>query len=205
MPSADITPKGKHFVMHETQWRPQQNGRYWYGTNFYTYGLGKSSEFAITNYNSGGPAARNFSTGIGFKSSPQLLAESHPHLELKVTVGQMAVLNHRGKGWGSFSYSHVSVRAPRTHTRLTAGGFYGTSELFLRNTGNILGGIEQPLFHHKVELVAEWMRGQHDFGFFVPGIIFRLPRNQVFVVAYKIANEAKNGDDGLVIEYGLTF
>jgi hypothetical protein len=60
MPSADITPKGKHFVMQETQWRPQQNGRYWYSTNFYTYGLGKSSEFAITNYNSGGPAARNF-------------------------------------------------------------------------------------------------------------------------------------------------
>jgi hypothetical protein len=40
MPSADISTSGKHFFMPEPQWRPQQNGRYWYGASFYTYGLG---------------------------------------------------------------------------------------------------------------------------------------------------------------------
>jgi len=70
MPSADITPKGKHFLMHETQVRPQMAGRYWHGTNFYAYEVGKSTELAVTNYNAGGPAAKNFATGIGFKSSP---------------------------------------------------------------------------------------------------------------------------------------
>jgi hypothetical protein len=89
---------------------------------------------------------------------------------LKVTAGQMTVLNHRGKEWGSFSYSPLSVRAPR---RSDCRRFNGASALFLRNMGNMLGGMENALFHHKVELVAEWMRGQHDFGFFLPGIIFR--------------------------------
>jgi hypothetical protein len=205
MPSADITAKGKHFVMHETQVRPQLPGRYWYGTNFYAYGVGKATELAVTSYNAGGPAAANFATGIGFKSSPQLFRESKPDLEVKLTVGQMAVLNHRGKGLGSFSYSHLSMRAPGTHTRFTVGGFYGTRELFLRNTGNMLASVEQPLFHHKIQIVAEWMKGKHDFGFFVPGISFHLPHEQVIVVAYKIANHPSNGKNGLVLEYGLTF
>jgi hypothetical protein len=205
MPSADITPKNKHFVMHETQWRPQSAGRYWYGTNFYAYGVGKSTELAVTSYNSGGPAAPNFSTGIGFKSSPQIFKEKHEELEMKVTVGQMAVLNHRGKGLGSFTYSHYSMRTPGTHTRLTAGGFCGTRELFLRNTCNFLGSFEQPLFHHKMQIVGEWMKGVHDFGFFIPGVSFHLPKNQVIVVAYKIANDPRNGKNGLVLEYGLTF
>jgi hypothetical protein len=180
MPSADITPKGKTFLMHETQWRPQAQGRYWYGTNFFAH-------------------------GIGFKSSPQFFAESHPELELKLTVGQMAIINHRGKGLGSFSYSHLSFRTPGTHTRLTAGGFYGTEELFLKNTGNFLASFEQPLFHHKMQIVGEWLRGKHDFGFFIPGVSFHLPKNQVIVVAYKIANNKANGANGLVLEYGLTF
>jgi hypothetical protein len=205
MPSADITPKGKTFLMHETQWRPQSNGRYWYGTNFFARGVGKSTEIAVTSYNSGSPAARNFATGIGFKSSPQFFAKSHAKLELKLTVGQMAILNHRGKGLGSFSYSHLSFRTPGTHTRLTAGGFYGTEELFLKNTGNFLASFEQPLFHHKMQIVGEWLRGKHDFGFFIPGVSFHLPKNQVIVVAYKIANNPANGANGLVLEYGLTF
>ena len=205
MPSADITPKGKHFLMHETQVRPQMAGRYWHGTNFYAYEVGKSTELAVTNYNAGGPAAKNFATGIGFKSSPQFLKESHEELELKLTVGQMMVMNHRGKGLGSFPYSHMSFRTPGTGTRLTAGGFYGTNELFLKNTGNFLCSFEQPLFHHRMQIVGEWMRGKHDFGFFIPGVSFHLPKNQVIVVAYKIANHPQNGKNGLVLEYGLTF
>ncbi|MBZ2183987.1 MAG: hypothetical protein K7J46_04690 [Bryobacter sp.] len=205
MPSADITPRRKHFYMHETQTRPQNPGRYWYGTNFYAYGVGKATELAVTSYNVGTPATPNFATGIGFKSAPQLFRKTREELEIKWTVGQMGVMNHRGKGFGSFTYSHLSMRTPGTKTRLTAGGFYGTEELFKRNTGNFLGSVEQPLFHHKIQVVAEWFRGQHDFGFFIPGVSFHLPKEQVIVVAYKFANNPKNGANGLVIEYGLTF
>lgn len=191
--------------MHETQVRPQSAGRYWYGTNFYAYGVGKSTEVAVTSYNAGSPAAPNFATGIGFKSSPQIFKQTREDLEVKLTVGQMLVLNHRGGGAGSFSYSHLSMRTPGTHTRLTAGGFFGTSALFLKDRGNLLASVEQPLFHHRVQLLAEWMRGRHDFGFFIPGVSFHLPKEQVIVVAYKIANHPSNGKNGLVIEYGLTF
>ncbi|OYW08222.1 MAG: hypothetical protein B7X34_09080 [Acidobacteriia bacterium 12-62-4] len=110
MPSADITPKGKHFLMHETQARAWGPGRSWSGTNFYAYGVGRSTELAVTSYNGGSPLARTFSTGVGFKSAPQFWRESRPELEAKLTVGQMMLFNHRGGGLGSFTYTHGSFR-----------------------------------------------------------------------------------------------
>lgn len=205
MPSADITPKGKNFVMHETQWRWWSAGSYWYGTNFYCYGLGHATEFALTNYNSGTPAAPNFATGIGFKSSPQIFAKSHPEREIKITVGQMAILNHRSQGLGSFSYAHLSFRLPKLHTRVTGGGWGGTRQLFKKNTGNILAGIEQPIWGEKLVAVNEWFRGDHDFGFFITGLLYHPSKNHIFVAAYKIPNRIVNGKPGIVLEYGFFF
>jgi hypothetical protein len=204
MPSADITPKGKHFLMHETQTRAFTQGNYWYGTNFYAYGLGKSTELAVTSYNVGTPIAANKSTGIGFKSSPQLFADRWPKNEIKLTVGQMAVVNHNGKGLGSFSYSHLSVRVPRSGTRLTAGGFFGTRQLLNVNAGDFLAGVEQPVGKRWI-LLGEWFRGRHDFGFFIPGVLFHPTKKHIIVVGFKIPNHPGNGKPGLVLEYGLTF
>ncbi|MDX2151178.1 MAG: hypothetical protein SFV54_10620 [Bryobacteraceae bacterium] len=204
MPSADITPKGKVFLMHETQMRAWNPGRYWYGTNFFAYGVGRSTELAVTTYNAGSPRALNEAVGFGFKSSPQILSERWASREMKVTVGQMAVVNYRGGGLGSFSYSHFSLRVPGLETRLTAGGWYGTKELFKKDTGNFLGGIEQPV-GKKFVLLAEWFRGRHDFGFFIPGVLYHPTKRHIIVAAYKIANTPANGKNGLVLEYGITF
>ncbi|HBY59484.1 MAG TPA: hypothetical protein DEH78_06650, partial [Solibacterales bacterium] len=146
----------------------------------------------------------NEAVGVGFKSSPQIFSERWGSREMKITVGQMAVFNYRGGGLGSFSYSHFSMRVPKLETRLTAGGFHGTRELFKKTTGNFLGGIEQPV-GKRVILLAEWFRGRHDFGFFIPGILFHPTKKQIIVVAYKIANTPANGKNGLVLEYGITF
>lgn len=206
MPSADITPKGTNFLMHETQTRPWNPGRNWYGTDFYCYGIGHATELAVTNWNAGTPGATNFATGVGFKSSPEIFKGQHKEREIKFTVGQMLVLSHRAKGLGSFSYMHLSLVTPWTHTRLTGGGWAGTKQLFLRNTGNFLAGLEQPLNHaHTVYWVNEWLAGRHDFGFFVSGFLVHPRENHVIVVAYKVANHPQNGRNGLVLEYGLFF
>lgn len=118
--------------------------------------MGASTELTVTNWHAGPSGAPNFATGIGFKSSLQLLKESHPHAELKLTVGQKLVLNHRGLGLGSFSYSHVSFRTPKTHRRLTAGGFHGTRQLLQRTTGNFLTGL---LYHPDgTRTMSSWRR-----------------------------------------------
>jgi hypothetical protein len=206
MPSADITPKGKHFVMHETQTRAWAPDRFWYGTNFYCYGVGKSTELTVTNWNGGFPATANWATGVGFKSSPRLFQESLPHSEVKLTVGQKLIFNHRGLGMGSFTYSHISFRAPKLHTRVSVGGWHGTRQLLKRNTGDVLLGVEQPLDpKERFTWVNEWFRGRHDFGFFITGLLWKPTPHQFVVAAYKFPNYVKNGPSGVVLEYGFEF
>jgi hypothetical protein len=202
MPSADIAAKGEHFLMHETQWRPWNPGSYWYGTNFYTYGVGHGTELAVTSYNAGSPGVVNQNIGVGFKSAIPLAAKTKSELEQKLTLGSMALINYKGEGLGNFTYSHYSFRLPKHQTRLTMGGWFGTEQLFKKNTANVLAGIEHPL-SKRVILLGEWFAGNHDLGFFIPGILFHPTPRQIIVIAYKIANNSRNGAGGLVLEYGF--
>ena len=71
MPSADITPKGKHFLMHETQTRAWNPGRYWLATNFYAYGIGRDTELALTSYNAGSPKSPVFQLALVSRVLPK--------------------------------------------------------------------------------------------------------------------------------------
>ena len=204
LPSADITPKGRHFLMHETQMRAWQPGRAWSGTNFYAYGVGRSTELAVTSYNSGTPRSPALATGIGFKSAPSLWRRSRPGLDAKLTFGQMAIAGHRGGGLGGFTYSHFSFRTPRTATRISAGAWAGTQQLFERNTGGALLGVEHPL-GKRWTLLGEWFSGRHGFGYAIPGALLHLTKTQVFVAGWKIPAGAPDGKAALVLEYGITF
>lgn len=199
MPSADITPQGAVFLMHETQARPWQPGRFWYGTNFFAYGVGRNTELAVTTYNTGVPSVPNQALGFGFKSALPLAKSS---LEPKLTVGAMGLASFRRQGWGHFAYSHYSFRTPRTKTRLTLGGWWGAPQLFRYHTANVLAGVEHPI-HKKVVLLGEWFAGAHDLGFAIPGILYHPTPRQFIVVGYKIANDVRNGFSGLVVEYGF--
>ncbi len=201
LPSADITPKGKHFLMHETQATPWGSTRSWSGTNFYSYGVGHATELAVTSYNGGSPLPGNFATGIGFKSAPMISKKRN----VKQTFGSMLILNHRGAGAGHFTYTHTSLELPKLETRISAGGFVGSRALFGKSTGNFIAGIEQPIIHHRFTILAEWIAGKHELGFFIPGQLFHPKKNQFIVAAYKIPNYAVNGKSGIVLEYGLIF
>ena len=83
----------------------------------------------------------------------------------------MLILSHRGAGVSHFAYSQA--RNP-----------------YLRRS-------EQPILHHPFTLLAEWIAGQHELGFFIPGILSH-PRKSQFIVA-------ANGKTGLALEYGLIF
>jgi hypothetical protein len=204
LPSADITPKGQHFLMHEMQTRPFGDNRFWYGTNFYCYGVGKNTELAVTTYNSGTPQALNENVGVGFKTAVPLFAGSHPNREIKWTFGKMTTYNLRGRGMGGFVYTHGSFRLPKLQTRLTAGVSGGSRTLFKKNTVHAITGFEHPIIKHRLYAIGEWFSGRHDFGFFTPGVLFHpKTERQVIVIAYKIANNRANGANGLVFEYGM--
>lgn len=202
MPSADITPRGQMFLMHETQSRSWGPGRYWYGTNFLTVGVGGNTELALTTYNHGVPAAPNAAVGVGFKTGIPLFQQALAERDVQLTVGKMMIISTTGRGVGNFTYGHGSFRLPRAGTRITAGISGGTDELFKKDTVHFIGAVEHKL-GKKWMVTAEWFSGRHDFGFLTPGVLYHPSPNTVVVVGYKIPNHASNGEPGFVFEFGI--
>jgi hypothetical protein len=220
MPSADITPVGRNFAMHEMQfnaWSGEKN--YWYGTNFYCKGVGFNTEIALTTYNSGFPGTNtNENVGAGFKTTLPLLDSLLGLHQVQITFGTMLTYNLRGLGLGNFSYAHLNMRLPHIDTRLTAGISRGSHQLFLPNqeakygmirqtaTTHFIAGFEQPLFNGYLQVIGEWFAGRHDFGFVTTGLLYHPgSKDHVLVLAYKIPNFKENGSPGIVFEYGLFF
>ncbi len=202
MPSADITPRGQVFLMHEMQTRFREPGRFWLGTNFLAVGVGRNTELAVTTYNHGWPHAPNAAIGVGFKSGIPLFEQTHAEREIRMTVGKMTIFSTTGRGVGNFTYSHGSFRLPGSGTRITAGISGGTDELFKRDTVHFIGAIEHK-FGKKWMVTTEWFSGRHDFGFLTPGVAYHPTPRTVVVLGYKIPNHASNGKSGIVFEFGI--
>jgi hypothetical protein len=200
LPSADITPQGRHFVMHESALKYRSPNDDWATTHFYTYGLGRRTEFTTTVYNLERPAMRNLSVGMGLKTAQPLLGARGARHELLVTAGHILPVSLQGAGVGHYTYGHLSGRLPRLQTRVSVGGGYGTRQVFDRNVAVGLFGIEQPLGHH-LQFVTEWISGDHAKGFVIPGLLYH--RSDWIVVAgYKLPNTRRTIGRGLIFEVG---
>jgi hypothetical protein len=203
LPSADITPKGRHFLMHESALKYRSPNDDWATTHFYTYGLGGRTEFTTTMYNLERPATRNLSVGFGLKTAQPLLGKRGEAHELLLTAGHMLPVSLQGAGVGRYTYGHLSGRLPKLKTRLSAGGGYGTRQVFDRDVAVGLIGVEQPVTHH-LQLVAEWITGDHAKGFVVPGLLYHRS-DWILVAGYKFPNTQRTIGRGLIFEVGRFF
>lgn len=198
LPSADQTPRGKQFFMHETQ-LAGTNPTAWATTHFYTYGVTDRFELAATLYNLRTPRSDNTTLGLGFKGAQRLLTKRFPGREVQFTYGYMLPVSLQGRGVGTWAYSHLSARLPVLETRITAGGGYATRQVLDKDAWTVLGGIEQPLPHHFV-LVMEWFSGRHNSSNLIPGLLYH-SKNWIFVAGYKFPNDPVERH-GLVLEVG---
>lgn len=214
LPSADQTPEGRLFFLHESQVRAWDPQPYWATTNFLVYGLTGSIELCLTQYQLGVPRQPYGAVAAGYKGTRQFLRRVAPQWELKLTGGQMFALSTTGKGFGVWSYAIGSFVLPYLHTRLAGGISLGPRVIFGTldgthwlgvSTVHFIGSVEQPVTK-SLKLVAEWFSGQnHEFAYFVPGINYHV-EDWIFVLAYKIANdEDSHYSNGLIIEVGYFF
>lgn len=201
LPSADQTPAGKHFLMHETQLsslRPLD----WGATHFYTYGLTDKVELAVTLYNMTRPSTRNLSLGIGFKAAERLLEDRWPDREVQFTYGAMLAPSLDGQGLGSWSYALGSFRVPRWETRLSLGAGHGSRQVLDKEATALMLGVEHPLPGHFV-LVGEWFSGRHNTANAIAGLLYHTDE-WIFVAGYKVPND-RTKSHGLVFEIGRFF
>lgn len=201
LPSADVTPEGKHFLMNESFLDPGV----WNSVNFYTYGVTDGTEIAVTLYDLGKPARDSLAVALGYKSQFVLAEDGEFLKDVKLTHGLMLPVNLRGDGVGIYGYGHASARLQATNTRVTAGVAAGSSQLFGKPTVCALMGIEQPL-NSEVQIIAEWYSGSHDFGNLITGVVYHNHEYDFVIVGgYKFPNNYNVTKNGIVLEFGGFF
>lgn len=113
----------------------------------------------------------------------------------------------RNRAYKVGNYSYLATSKTIKKTRLTAGAFVASKNVFapkaVRGGGQF--GFEQTL-NSKVALAADWITGKHASGYFTPGVIYK-PHPQVTTYfSYSIGNaDAKKGNHFFLFELGYNF
>lgn len=74
VPSDTLTPRGEHFLLHESQMTPISAKETYTTTNFYTYGLTDHVELAATIYGVDNVNSQFSTLGLGYKSVHEIFA-----------------------------------------------------------------------------------------------------------------------------------
>ncbi len=205
MPSADLTPKDRYFILNESFLRSGNQDSEWKTTNFFTYGLSNNTELAITSFNAGLPKTDNLTVAYGFKSVFPVFNKRFPARELKLTTGYMLPLSKQGRGVGSYGYTHFSGRFPKLRTRLSAGINAGTHQIFERDVVSFMGAIEHPITP-SLQAVLEYYSGTHAFAGAIAGLVYHNHKHDLILVGgWRIPNNQRSGNSGLVVEIGKFF
>jgi hypothetical protein len=113
----------------------------------------------------------------------------------------------RNKSFNFGSYSYVAAAKTINKTRLTAGGYVASKNVFAPNA--VRGGgqfaIEQTI-NDKVTLAADWFTGRHASGYFTPGVIYKPHPKVTTYWSYSIGNaDARRGNHFFLFEIGYNF
>ena len=113
----------------------------------------------------------------------------------------------RNRAYSVGTYSYVAGSKTINKTRLTAGGYVASKNVFAPNAtrGGGQFGFEQT-FNSKVSVAADWITGKHASGYFTPGVIYKPTSKMTTYWAYSIGNTAaSSGNHFFLFEVGYNF
>jgi hypothetical protein len=105
------------------------------------------------------------------------------------------------------TYSYVAVSKTINKTRLTAGAYVASKNVFAPNAARAGGqfAIEQTI-NSKFGVAADWITGGHSAGYFTPGLVYKPTSKITTYWAYSIGNSnANRGNHFFLIEFGYNF
>jgi hypothetical protein len=223
IPSAEVAHKGKLEFTHESQVNFWESDKIkWNSFNFACYGIGHETEITANLLNLNNNRSSNISVAVGFKTSLPVLKKTLPETwEMKWTGGQNVMYSIQKQKFGSWTYSHLSVKLPRLRTQLIGGLSFGTSQMFgyryvtdavsggeteiARRPLAFIGGFVQPVYKN-FSIVGDWYSGTHDLAAFIPALQFdKVFRQHTFIAGYKIPNNAESGSQAVICEIMFRF
>lgn len=113
----------------------------------------------------------------------------------------------RNRAFKFGTYSYVAGSKTIKKTRLTAGGFVASRNVFATDAVRAGGqfGIEQTV-NSKFTIAADWITGRHASGYFTPGIFYKPHPKVTTYLSYSIGNDkAAAGNHFFLFELGYNF
>lgn len=127
--------------------------------------------------------------------------------DLTVFGGTNFYIPVRNRSYKFGTYSYLAAAKTFGKTRVTAGGFAASKNVFAPKAVRAGGqfAIEQTI-NSKLTLAADWFTGKHANGYFTPGVIYK-PHPQVTAyLSYSIGNaDARRGNHYFLFELGYNF
>lgn len=110
----------------------------------------------------------------------------------------------RNKSFNFGTYTYVAAAKTINKTRLTAGGYVASRNVFatqaVRGGGQF--GFEQAVTKN-FNVIADWYTGKHSAGYFTPGISFKASPKVTGYLGYSIGNaSAAKGNHFFLFEFG---
>ena len=113
----------------------------------------------------------------------------------------------RNRSYRAGTYSYLSVSKTINKTRLTAGGYVASKNVFASNAVRSGGqfGFEQTI-NPKLTFAADWITGRNSAGYFSPGVIYKPHPKVTAYLSYSIGNaNASQGNHYFLFELGYNF
>ena len=126
---------------------------------------------------------------------------------LALIAGNNFFIPVRNRTYKFGTYSYLAGSKTIKKTRLTAGGYVSSKNIFAPNAVRAGGqfGFEQTL-NNKFALAADWITGRHSNGYFTPGIIYKPHPKITTYWSYSIGNaDAARGNHFFLFELGYNF
>lgn len=127
--------------------------------------------------------------------------------DLALFAGTNFYIPVRNRSYKFGTYSYVAVAKTIDKTRMTAGGFVASKDVFAPDAVRAGGqfGIEHSL-NSKVSVAADWITGKHGSGYFTPGVIYKPHPKVTTYWTYSIGNtNVSRGSHYFLFEVGYNF
>jgi hypothetical protein len=206
VPTTDVLDKGKVYVELDASFKPNDQEAVHKFSSFVprvVVGLGRNIEVGLNITGNVQPEA-DTTTLVptvkwrfyeNEKKDTALIAGAHFYIPVR----------NRSYDFGTYSYLAVSKMINKT--RLTAGGYVASRNVFapqaVRGGGQF--GFEQTI-SKKFTIAADWITGRHSSGYFSPGIIYKPHPRVTTYWSYSIGNaDAARGNHFFLFEIGYNF
>jgi hypothetical protein len=204
VPSVDIMDKKKVYVEFDAAFKPNSQEalrRFSSFTPRIVVGIGGRTEIGMNVIGNVQPG-EDSTTLV-----PTIKKKFYEKNNTVLTAGTNFYVPVRNRSYKFGTYSYLAVGKTYKKTRLSAGAFVASKNVFAANAvrGGGQFGFEQTI-NSKITLSADWITGKHSNGYVTPGLVYKPNSNVIVYLAYPIGNtDAKKGNHFFLFETGYYF